>query len=133
MRLALFGAFVALVLSAVFAQAQSIFAGVGAEVGIRPAYGSSAPGYYGPAPRSYGAVYGGRHDRRYGSTTSRRGPPQCGDRGTYSPKLGKCVGKEFHDIAVAEGTFSGCREIKTRMVMKDGRWTQQQRGIDCRR
>ena len=88
--------------------------------------GQPAPAYVGPVgPATYGNL---PHSRRQGA-------PNCGSRGTFSAKYGKCIG-EFHDIQLTESqkaTFASCERIMTRTVMKGNRLVQQQKGINCQR
>ena len=62
--------------------------------------------------------------------------PDCGSDGKFSPKIGKCVGKELHDIELTEEqkeAFATCDRIETQVIVKNGVPTQQQRGIGCHR
>lgn len=84
-----------------------------------PQYGR--PGY-GPG---FGAPYGGR-----------RSGPRCPPGSRFEPQFGKCIGTRLHHVPLhpeARAAFPTCQNIETREVWRNGRLSQQQRGIGCRR
>lgn len=85
-------------------------------------YGYGRPGF-GPG---FGAPHHG----------ARRGGPRCPPGSRFEPQFGKCIGTRLHHVPLhpeARAAFPTCQNIETREVWKNGRLTQQQRGIGCRR
>lgn len=90
-------------------------------------YGYGGPQYGRPG---YGPGYGAPHHGM------RRGGPRCPPGSNFNPQYGKCIGTVLRHVPLhpeARAVFPTCADIETRTVWKNGRLTQQQRGVDCRR